>query len=277
MHITIISKIQHLWLERQEGKVFDIHSHILYSTDDGAACIEESVKMLVQAAENGIEGIIATPHYIEGLYVSSYEDNLGKLDRLKREIVKAGIDMHIYLGNELLITPEIIRLVRDRKAAVLNESRYILIELPFFDLPPYTEKVLFQLELEGYKPILAHPERNVEIVNDLNILYRLIKQGVLVQMNLASLKGAYGKHVKKAALLMLEHSMVHFAGTDMHSPRTLQVNFTDSMEKLKAYYPEQLNRLLYDNPLRIIRNESIVIPEPVKIKNRNFKKLIFGL
>lgn len=255
--------------------MFDIHSHILYGVDDGAVCIEESFKMLVQAAENGVKGVIVTPHYLEGLYVSSYEDNLSKLDGLKLEIEKAGIDMQIYFGNEIHITPEILSLVKQGKAAALNRSRYILIELPFFDLPPYTEKILFQLEMEGYKPILAHPERNEKIIRDLNILYGLIKHGVLVQMNLASLGGAYGKEVKKAALLMLEHCMVHFAASDMHSSRRLHDDYNASIEKLKAYCPEQVNRLLYDNPLRIIRNESITVPEPAKIKNWRFEKLMF--
>lgn len=245
--------------------MYDIHSHILYGVDDGAACIKESVEMAEQAAANGIEAIIATPHYIEGLYESNYASNLNKLYSLNKEIYKAGININIYLGNEILITPEILKLVKQGKVTTLNESRYLLIELPFFDLPPYTEKVLFNLEMEGYVAVLAHPERNERIIDDLNILYRLIKQGALVQMNISSLKGIYGKHVKRTALLMLKHYMVHFVGTDIHSPGKRQTGVDDIIEKLKTYYPNQAHSLLCDNPQSIIKNESITITEPISM------------
>ena len=251
--------------ERQESKVYDIHSHILYGVDDGAVCIEESVEMAEQAAANGIKAIIATPHYIEGLYVSDYENNLCKLHKLRRELDKAGIDMDVYLGNEVFITPELPKLVKSRKIAALNNSRYILIELPFFDMPLYTEKVLFNLEIEGYKAVLAHPERNAYIINDLNILYRFIKQGALVQMNISSIEGLYGKRVKRTALLMLKHYMVHFVGTDTHSPGKRQTGVDDIIEKLKVNYPDQAHSLLCDNPQSIIRNESITITEPISM------------
>lgn len=253
--------------------MYDIHSHILYGVDDGAVCIEESVEMAAQAAADGMEAIIATPHYIEGLYASGYENNLSKLNRLIREIDKAGINMDIYLGNEILITPDILKLVKQGKVTALNESRYLLIELPFFDMPSYTERVLFNLEIEGYVAVLAHPERNEYIINDLNILYRLIKQGALVQMNISSIEGLYGKWVKKTAFRMLKHCMVHFIGTDTHSPRKRQTSVNDIIEILKVYCPDQAHSMLCDNPQSIIRNEPIKTTEPISISTaiKNFK------
>ena len=204
-------------------------------------------------------------HLLEGLYVSHYENNLNKLDRLRQEIDKAGIDTNIYLGNEILITPELPKLMKQGKVTSLNKSRYILIELPFFDIPSYTEKVLFNLEIEGYKAVLAHPERNEHIINDLNTLYRFTKQGALVQMNISSIEGVYGKRVKKTALQMLKHYLVHFIGTDTHSLKKRQPRVKAITEMLKVYYPEQAYSLLCDNPQSIIRNEPVKITEPIKI------------
>ena len=246
-------------------KMYDIHSHILYGVDDGAACIEESIEMVLQAAKGGIKTMIATPHYIEGLHSNNYKDNLDKFNNLIRETDRLGIDMKIYLGNEVLITPELPELIKYGVVAPLNNSRYILIELPFFDIPSYTEKVLFNLEMGGYRAILAHPERNEHIINDLNILYDFIRRGALVQMNISSIKGAYGKRVYKAALKMLKCRMVHFVGTDMHSPEKRQLDISSAIKTLEIHCPDQVNKLLQDNPRRIIINEPIIAGELCRI------------
>lgn len=256
--------------------MYDVHSHILYDVDDGSVCIDESVQMAEQAAANGIEAIIATPHYIEGLYVSDYQNNLSKLYRLSQEIERAGIEIDIYLGNEVLITPDLTKLIKSGKVAALNNSRYVLIELPFSDIPSYTEKVLFNLEMDGYIAVLAHPERNEYIINDLNILYRFIKQGALVQINIPSIEGVYGKWVKKTALLMIKHNLVHFLGTDTHTPQKSQTAVKDTIKMLKDYYPDQADNLLFNNSQCIIRNEPIKITEPRRIRNGFNKKSIFN-
>lgn len=246
--------------------MYDIHSHIIYGVDDGAASIEESVEMARYAAADGVDVIIATPHYIEGLYINDYEDNLIRLNMIKKELDKAGIKIRIYLGNEVRITPELCGLIKSGKVAALNNSRYILVELPFLDIPFYTEKVLFDLEIEGYKAILAHPERNERIINHPDILYRLIKQGAYVQMSISSIEGKYGKRVRKAALLMLQHHMVHFIGTDSHSPHKEKARIKALSEMLSYYYQDKAIDLLFNNPDKIINNELVRIDEPEKVK-----------
>lgn len=235
--------------------MYDIHSHIIYGVDDGAVSIEESVEMARQAAAEEVDVIIATPHYIEGLYVNEREDNLDKLNLIKKEIDKAEINISIYLGSELLITPELPKLLKSGRIASLNNSRYLLLELPFLHIPVYTESVLFDLEIEGYKVILAHPERNEQIINDPKILYRLIRQGVYVQMNMSSFEGKYGKRVKKTAQFMLQHRMVHFVGTNRHSSRQKSFKMRDIADRMSYYCKDSVLDLFYDNPAKIIRNE----------------------
>lgn len=239
--------------------MYDIHSHIIYGVDDGAVSIEESVEMARQAAAEEVDVIIATPHYIEGLYVNEYEDNLERLNKIREQINKAGINISIYLGNELLITPELPKLLKSGRVTTLNNSRYLLVELPFLDIPVYTENVLFNLEIEGYKVILAHPEQNEQIIDDPNILYRLIKHGVCVQMNLQSFEGKYGKRVKKTAQFMLQHHMVHFVGTNRHSPRKSNFSMRDIADRMSYYYKDNVLDLLFDNPAKIIKNECLQV------------------
>lgn len=237
--------------------MYDIHSHIIYGVDDGALSIEESVEMARQAAAEEVDVVIATPHYIEGLYVNEYEDNLERLNKIREQINKAGINISIYLGNELLITPELPKLLKSGRVTTLNNSRYLLVELPFLDIPVYTENVLFNLEIEGYKVILAHPEQNEQIIDDPNVLSRLIKKGVYIQMNLPSFEGKYGKRVKKTAQFMLQHHMVHFVGTNRHSPRQSSLRMRDIADRMSYYYKDNVLDLLFDNPAKIIKNECL--------------------
>lgn len=239
--------------------MYDIHSHIIYGVDDGALSIEESVEMARQAAAEEVDVIIATPHYIEGLYVNEYEDNLERLNKIREQINKAGINISIYLGNELLITPELPKLLKSGSVTTLHNSRYLLLELPFLDIPTYTESVLFHLEIEGYKTILAHPERNEQIIDNPSVLHKLIKQGVCVQMNISSFEGKYGKRVKKTAQYMLRHHMVHFVGTNRHSPRQSRFRMRDIADRMSYYYKDNVLDLLYDNPAKIIKNECLQV------------------
>lgn len=247
--------------------MYDMHSHIIYEVDDGAASIEESVEMVRQAAAEEVWAIIATPHYIEGLYANEYADNLARLNMIKNEVDKAGINIKLYLGNEVRIAPDVIEMLKSKKIATLNNSRYLLVELPFLDIPIYTEKLIFDLGIEGYKVILAHPERNRRIIDNPNILHNLIKLGALVQMNIPSLEGKYGKRVKQAAQLMLRHCMVHLIGTDNHSSQEGHTKLRPFSEMLRYYYQGMISDLFYENPLKIIMNEPVQINEPEKIKN----------
>lgn len=245
--------------------MYDIHSHILYGVDDGAETLEESLQMAEQAAAAGIRAVIATPHYIEGMYTSDSRDNIIRLEKLNEEIRKAGIALDIYPGNELHITPDLLKLIKSGKAAALNNSRYVLVELPFFEVPAYTEKLLFQLALNGYVAVIAHPERNESVMEDLGILYNLIRKGALVQVSAPSIAGCYGRRVRKTALLMLKHFMVHLFGSDMHSRDSRQSSVKEAARLLREKYPEQAACILSDNPGKVIANKAVKPVEPIKI------------
>lgn len=251
--------------------MYDIHSHIIYGVDDGAESMEESLKMAALAAEFGIRGIIATPHYIDGLYTSDYESNLYKQYRLRRELEKSGIDIELYLGNEVSATLDLPRLIKLKKVTTLNNSRYLLVELPPYDIPIYMERLIFDLGLEGYVVVLAHPERNESIINKPDRLYNMIKLGALVQMNISSIVGGYGRRIERTSRKLLEQHMVHIVGTDSHSSR-MQKEMEEGISLLYCYCPEQVDSLLYENPERIIKNEPIRVNISDKAKKRILKR-----
>jgi len=242
--------------------MYDIHCHILPGVDDGAADIEEAIKMAELARAQGIKWIFATPHYIEGIGYKSYSHNQKVLDTLNSQIQSKGIDVKVYLGNEVYITPDILQLLEKGEITTLNGSKYILIEFPMLDIPLFVESLIYNLRLKGITPIIAHPERNTKIMENPNILNNFITKGALAQLNLPSLMGKYGEGVMEAAKILLKHSMIHFVGTDGHGSRGIEHRFEESMDKLSSIISKDyLQRILYTNPQAIIDNKNIDMDE----------------
>ena len=172
--------------------MIDIHSHILPYMDDGSKDMEMSLKIAKIYVENGIDKVIATPHYMDGVKYKSNEELRIGLEALKKELARAGIPLEVYPGNEAYIKPDLIKDLEEKRVSTLNDSRYVLVELPMNEIPIYVEDLIYNLLVKGYVPIIAHPERYTKICEDPNILYKYISMGALAQLNLPSLEGFYG-------------------------------------------------------------------------------------
>lgn len=248
--------------------MYDIHCHILPGVDDGAADIEESIEMVIMARNNGIDTIIATPHYIEYENYNNSKNNISILNALNKELVNKDIDTTIFLGNEVFITPNILNLLNRGEITTLNNSRYLLIELPILSIPIFVEKLIYELRIKGIIPIIAHPERNLNVIENPNKLYNLINKGALVQLNIPSIEGKYGDETKDTAKLLLRHNMVHFIGTDSHSKRSVyRLNHVRSLLS-SIITKDKLDEILYENPKKIIMNQNIKIEQPTKFIKR---------
>ena len=165
--------------------MIDIHSHILYGVDDGAKTIDESVDIIRNLYKNGITDIILTPHYIEySSYNSNKKSNLEKLDSLKKKLKEEGINVNLYLGNEIYINNNILSLLKNGEISSLNDSKYLLIELPMSGKYDNYVEIFKELIENGYKVILAHPERYNTFKKDINLIYELKNIGVLMQCNI---------------------------------------------------------------------------------------------
>ena len=249
--------------------MIDIHSHILPRVDDGSEDIEMSLEMARMYVESGINTVIATPHYIEDSIVTSIYNNRTTLEELKKELDNAGLKLEILLGNEVFISMNLIKDIEEERVSTLNETRYILIELPMFDIPLYVENVIYELLLKGYIPIIAHPERNTKIIEDPNILYEYIIKGALAQLNLPSLEGKYGSKTKKTAEIFLKNHMIHFIGTDAHTNRGRSPKSENSLKILgEIISPEDFERLTFRNAELLLENKIIETKSPVKYKKR---------
>ena len=138
----------------------DMHSHLLYGIDDGSKDISESITLLKEAEKQGITELMITPHYIEdSKYNCNNKEKIKRFNELKEEVEKEKINIKLYLGNEVLINENILKLIKNKEITTLNNSKYILIEFPLGKMLYNTKDLIYNLIVKGYVPILAHPER----------------------------------------------------------------------------------------------------------------------
>lgn len=255
--------------------MIDMHSHILINVDDGAQNSKEAVQLIQQAIDEGITGIIATPHFTSH-YPNSFEKIKLKIKELcnLKEIQHTKIK--IFLGQEVRISEDLIEHIHNGNIKGLNHSRYLLIEFPPNEIPNYTQSIFSELQEMGYVPIIAHPERNQAIMQDMNLLYELVSSGALSQLTSSSIEGYFGRGLQKASIEMMECNLVHFTASDAHHieyrPFIMQSLFE---EKRLIKLQPQLSELI-QNAEAIIHNQTIKRKTPLLPgKNGSFRKFRF--
>lgn len=196
----------------------DIHSHLL-PVQDGPADMGQAIKALRIAQDNNITDMILTPHYYSG--DTSYDQNqiVEVFQKLKKEIVNNELSIKVYLGNECIVDEKLIDDIKNGKAFSLNNTEYVLCEYPLYQVPCNFYSVIYQLMDIGYKPIIAHPERNAYIEKNYDNILELKENGCMIQLNAGSILGKYGQLSKNHAFLMLKDKTINFIASDAHSSK----------------------------------------------------------
>ena len=236
--------------------MIDIHSHLLYGVDDGAKTIEESLTILKNLSEIGYKKIILTPHYIDNTrYNSPKSENIKRLNILKEELKKNKIDLEIYLGNEIYIDDNIEEFLKNNLITTLNDSNYLLIELPMSGEYANYKEILNDLIRKDYKIILAHPERYLSFQKDFHKIEELEDLGVYFQSNMESILDRYGKGAKKTFKRLLKGHKINYLGTDIHHHKDdYQIYLKAKSKILKYISEEEYQKLVSDNARKIINS-----------------------
>lgn len=194
----------------------DIHCHILPGIDDGAHSLEESIAMAKKAVEDGVGAVIATPHQKPDRRSVGGESVRERTAQLQKVLDGLEIPLKLYPGGEVLYSHDMIRLLDEKKAGVLAKSRYVLTEfLPDEDWS-YIYNGLYNLLGAGYRPVIAHAERYINVASDLDRVEQLRESGCLIQINGGSLTGFGGSQEKRAARRMIREELADFVATDAH-------------------------------------------------------------
>ena len=210
----------------------DIHSHVVPGVDDGSPNVEKSVKLVSDLKRWGIERIITTPHVTQDKYENTPEIIEKAFGELRRGLQEAEIDVDISYASENRIDELLMDNVENNRLMKLPND-YLLIENSFVQEPWGMDQTLFKLRLGGNKLILAHPERYSYYFDKKERYDQLHTAGILFQVNVLSLAGAYGYEVKKMAEHLIDQGYVDFLGTDLH--RTKHVRAIDSYLGSRSY------------------------------------------
>jgi protein-tyrosine phosphatase len=192
----------------------DLHCHILPNIDDGARSWEISEQMADLAFEDGITHIVATPHAN-----SQYQYNRERFSGLLNELQKrVGDKLKFSLGCDFNLSFENLEaLFHDPKQFLIGNTRYLLIELSDYGIPPDYQPLLFRMRSElGLRPVLTHPERHPILQADPNQVLRWMESGCLIQVTANSLTGHWGPRAKAAAMWLLKKRAIHVLASDAH-------------------------------------------------------------
>ncbi len=247
--------------------MIDVHSHILPNIDDGSRSIDETFNLIKEAKEAGFEGIICTSHYMENYYETDRPEREVWINAIHENLKNKDIEMNLYLGNEIYMSDNIIKLLEDGKATTMNDTSYVLFELPLNVEPMNLYDMVYEMQQYKIVPILAHPERYSFVQTDPELIYDLIDKGVLMQANYGSIVGQYGKKAQMIVQKFLENNMIHMLGTDAHRQNTIYPKIPEILVELKSLIGEEkLNELTTINPELVINNKRIDIRKPYKFE-----------
>lgn len=250
--------------------MIDFHSHILAGLDDGIATFDEALVTVREARKAGFNKIIATTHYYSDYnFKANEEERTIALKKLNDNI--AGVE--VFLGNEIYVNGHIDELIQNKYASTINNSKYVLFEIPLYDEYPELKNVILDLISRGYKLVLAHPERYRIFQEDPRRLEELIDLGVYLQANYLSILGFYGKEAKNIVELLYKHDMISFLGTDVHKANRYYPKVADAIEKIVSIIGEEkFEELSTLNPEAVLENNEIDIVDYFPIEKNFFGK-----
>jgi len=193
----------------------DIHSHILFGIDDGAKTIEDSNFLMQSLLDMGFSKCITTPHTSEYVWDNTRENITAKHEEVKKLSPELTSKLSLGVASEYMINDSFVKLFQSKNLLTLKDN-HVLVEMSYLAAPLALYDYLFELQLAGYIPVLAHPERYGFYHNNFTEYSKLKKAGCLFQINLLSAVGYYGPEVMKTAEKLLENNMIDFTGSDVH-------------------------------------------------------------
>jgi tyrosine-protein phosphatase YwqE len=200
----------------------DMHSHFLPGIDDGAKTMEDSLNLLRNMADMGYKTIITTPHVFIDYYPNTSEIITGKLAEVQQACKENNIDIQLRAAAEYYIDEYLMQLI-DKEPLLTIHNNEVLAEFSMVYEPPMLAQSIFKLQTAGYKPIIAHPERYVFFHRDISKYQELKDRGCLLQLNMLSIAGYYGQHIKMTAEKLLSMGLYDYCGSDAHHEKHTSV------------------------------------------------------
>ena len=248
--------------------MIDLHNHILPELDDGSRSIEETIEMGKIAESEGISKIIITTHHRKPEYIIDKNVILDKVKFTNELFKKENINIEIFSGMEVFMDRDIPIKLQNNELLSLNNSSYLLIEFPMREKIDYIDDVLHEVKIQGYKPIIAHPERYLEVIKNPNYVKKLIQEGCYIQINASSLTGYFGKESQESAEILIKHKMVHLISSDAHSSRSRAPRLVEAIEKMRQLTNDDYAEEIINNASKVFNDQEIIVEKPLEYQQK---------
>jgi tyrosine-protein phosphatase YwqE len=204
------------------GLEIDMHSHLLPGIDDGSPNLELSLELIRRMMKLGFKKFVTTPHIMWEMYKNTPEIINEKLDLLRTALLQEGIDVEIRAAAEYFLDEHVEQLLATRQKLLTVADNMVLVEFSLASPPFNIKEVLFEMTMQGYQPIIAHPERYIYFEQAKDFYDELKDAGYYFQLNINSLSGYYGKSAESLAHYLLRKEYYNFLGSDLHHFRHIE-------------------------------------------------------
>lgn len=225
--------------------------------------------MAKKAVEAGITDIFATPHHLNERYVNVKDNIIDCVFKLNEYLQHEDIPLSVHPGQELRIHRELFDSLEKGEVLTLdNTDMYLLLELPSGHVPTYTQEMIYELLLKGITPIIVHPERNKELIENHNLLFNLVQEGALTQLTSGSIIGLFGKNVKSFSKKIMEHNLGHFIASDAHNVGSRGFSLKEAYETITKAYGNNSTFYFKENAELLMRGQRPSVKKPIPIKKK---------
>jgi protein-tyrosine phosphatase len=261
--------------------MIDIHCHVIPYVDDGATSLEEALKMLEMAKEDGIEQVIVTPHYNHPMDFKSTQSIEASFKIVEAEVKKWFPKMKIYLGAEFYVRENYLYILDNLPCEIrMNQTNYILIEFPRNVKKQQVIEAIYEFKIRGYEPIIAHIEMYPHLIQDLRTIEELKKEGAHIQITGSSLLGKQGKENMLLIRKLLQIGLIDFIATDAHGENKRRMRLKKAYQMVQRLVSdEEAKRIFEKNPQALLEGKRLYKPKVRKThyrSNRSKLNLIAG-
>ncbi|MBE9398394.1 capsular biosynthesis protein [Pontibacterium sp. N1Y112] len=235
--------------------MIDLHSHLLPGIDDGARSLDESLQLARMAVADGITHITFTPHIHPGRYDNSVNTIEPVFLKLQQALKDEAIPLTVAMSGEVRLSAEVLMLVAQNQVPFLGEwegKQVMLLELPHSHIPPGSDKLVKWLLDRNILPMIAHPERNKDIMRDLDMIAPFVEMGCLFQITAMSVAGGFGVPAAQRSMEILEKGWATVLATDAHNLDRRPPVLSGGFAAARAVVGEEAaSALVFDNPRAI--------------------------
>lgn len=200
----------------------DIHSHLLPGIDDGAPNIEATFSMMAALQNIGFKQSITTPHIMKSVWDNTKSSIESTLKTTQKSLAKNQINYPLQAAAEYLLDDNFMQLFQKEEPLLVLKDNFVLVEMSYLNPPIQLYDIIFELQVAGYQPVLAHPERYTFYHHNFEEYFRLKHAGCLFQLNLLSTIGYYGANILKTTEQLLKNGLIDYVGSDVHHENHIQ-------------------------------------------------------